>query len=148
MQSGVFSRSLYLGILFSVCSSLLGCGKGKEPWEKVYPVHGIVNLDGKPVGGASITLVPQDKAVPDSVRPTATSSWDGTFELGTYGTGDGAPAGIYKAVVVRFPVIGPPSSPAPGPNDLPAKYARPDTTDLSVQIKEGETDLPPLELKS
>ncbi len=148
MQGGLFSRWLCWGILLATCSSLSGCGKAKEPWEKVYPVRGVVNLDGKPAGGAMITLLPQDQKVPSSVRPTAIASWDGTFDLGTYGSGDGAPAGAYKVVVVRFPVIGPPQSPAPGPNDLPVKYAKPDTTDLSIQVNEAETELPPLELKS
>jgi hypothetical protein len=148
MQAGVFSRWLCLGTLLAVCGSVAGCGKGKDPWEKVYKVRGVVNLDGKPAGGALITFLPQDQKVPSSVRPSAIANWDGTFDIGTYGTGDGAPAGTYKVVVVRFPVIGSPSSPAPGPNDLPPKYSKPDTTDLTVQVKDAETELPPLELKS
>lgn len=136
-----------LGVLLGVCASLPGCAKGKEPWEKVYRAKGVVKLDGKPAGGAMITLIPQDKKVPNSVRPTAIASWDGTFEIGTYGTGDGAPAGTFKVVVVRFPVVGSPQSPAPGPNDLPPKYATPDSTDLTVKVNEEETELS-LELKS
>ena len=33
------------------------------------------------------------------------------------------------------------------PNDLPKKYASKETTDLIVEVKEGETKLPAFELK-
>ncbi len=147
MQNRLFSSGLSLGIALVGLGILPGCSKARQPWEKVYPVSGVVQLDGKPIGGALLTLVPQDRQVPDSVRPTATSNWDGTFEVGTYSTGDGAPAGAYKVIVLRFPVVGTPQSPAPGANDLPLKYARPESTDLSVQVKEAATELS-LELKS
>ena len=136
-----------VAILLSVCGFQAGCGKGQPAWEKVYPVTGVINLDGKPIGGALLTLIPQDGKIPETVRPTATSNWDGTFQFGTYTPGDGAPAGSYKVIVVRFPVIGTPQNPAPGPNDLPPQYAKPDTTDLTVQVNEAETELPPLQLK-
>ena len=147
MQTCFFSRRLYLGLALIGFGVLSGCSKAKQPWEKVYPVTGVVQLDGKPIGGALLSFIPQDREVPDTVRPTATSNWDGTFEVGTYSTGDGAPAGAYKVVVLRFPAVGSPQNPSPGPNDLPPKYARPDTTDLSVQVKDAATELS-LDLKS
>ena len=148
MQIHSNSRWLSLGLVLCVCGLVNGCVKAKPPWEKVYPAIGVAQLDGQPLGGATLTLIPEDRSVPDTVRPTATTNWDGTFELGTYATGDGAPAGKYKVIVVRFPVIGTPQNPAPGPNDLPSKYALPATTDLTVQINEAETELPPLKLKT
>jgi hypothetical protein len=137
-----FCAGLALAVLASGCAK-----EPPKPWEKVYPAKGTVKYKGKPLGGAMITLIPQDAAFPDSVRPSATTKDDGTFELGTYSRSDGAPAGAYKAVVLHFPVVGPKENPSPGPNDLPAKYARPESTDLTVQVSESETDIQPLELK-
>jgi len=125
---------------------MVGCGKAKEPWEIVYPVEGVLNLGGKPLAGASITLIPQDPDVPTTVRPTGRSRDDGTFSLGTYSTEDGAPVGDYKVLVLRFPVIVTASNAVSGPNDLPKKYASVQTTDLTLTVNSDEVELQPLEL--
>lgn len=143
MSYGVCRMAMLLGIV----GLFAGCGKGKEPWEFVVPAKGVIHFKGKPVAGAMITLVPLDDKVPSSVRPTATSKEDGTFQLGTYSAADGAPVGEYKVLALHFPVVGSKESPSAGPNDLPAKYARAETTDLKVTIAEDHPDLPPLELK-
>lgn len=130
-----------------VAALTAGCGQAKQPWEKVYPAKGVVRYRGNPLAGAQITLIPLDESYPSSVRPSATSKEDGAFDIGTYSTADGAPAGDYKVLVLHFPVVGPKESPSPGRNSLPAKYARPETTDLTVTVEEGPTELPPLELK-
>jgi hypothetical protein len=127
-------------LLLSMAGLLAGCCKAKQPWEQVYPAKGVVNYKGEPIGGATITLIPQEADYPESVRPSATSHEDGTFELG-------APAGEYKAIVQRYTVVGPKESPSPGPNDLPPKYAKAETTDLTVNIDPGNTEIPPLELQ-
>jgi hypothetical protein len=139
---------IVFSIGFALALLAAGCGKAPpKPWEKVVPAKGVVKYKGKPLGGAMITLIPKDSTFPDSVRPSATSKEDGSFELGTYSQSDGAPAGAYKALVLHFPVVGPKDNPSPGPNDLPAKYARPDSTDLTVEVSESAAALQPLELK-
>lgn len=131
-----------------LCGALLtGCGAAKEPWEEVYPAKGIVKFEGKPISGALISLIPQDSEFPNSVRPTATAKEDGTFEIGTYSKADGAPEGKYKVVVLHFPVVGSKASPAAGPNDLPRKYSKAETTDLIVEVVAPTTEFAPLELK-
>ena len=137
----------WLWVVMSVATLFVGCSKAQEPWEKVYPATGIVKYQGKPLAGAMITLIPEDTSFPKSVRPTAVTDADGEFEIGTYSTGDGAPAGSYKVIVVHFPVEGSEENPHAGPNDLPAKYAKAETTDLKVTIEEEETALRPLELE-
>jgi hypothetical protein len=106
-----------------------------------------VTYKGKPLAGAMITLVPTDASFPNSVRPSATSKDDGSFVLGTYSTGDGAPAATYKATVLHFPVVGTKEYPSPGRNDLPAKYGRAETTDLTVVVAPDQPELSPLVLK-
>jgi len=127
--------------------SLSGCGKAKNPWETAYPAKGVVTYKGKPLAGAEISLFPQGDAVPENVRPRAKSAEDGSFTLWTYERGDGAPAGTYKATVVHHQVVVTNGSVGSKPNDLPRKYARPDTTDLVVEISQGTTEIPKFELK-
>lgn len=133
-------------LLVSAAGLVAGCSKAKQPWEIVYPAKGVVSLNGEPLAGARITLIPEDEKVPDSVRPSATSNEDGTFSLGTYSLSDGAPAGNFKVLVLHFPVVGPKDNPTAGKNDLPPKYSKPDSTDLTVAVDPSPTDLA-LELK-
>lgn len=126
--------------------TIVGCGRAKKPWEFVHPVQGVINYQGKPLAEANITLIPVDESIPETVRPTGRTDEDGVFTIGTYSQADGAPAGEYKVLVLRFPVIVTPTSASSGPNNLPKKYSRPETTDLVVTIEEGENSLAPLEL--
>ncbi len=145
MKASMFNGKLAITTLLLSGALLTGCGKAKEPWEVVYPAKGIVKYDGKPLDRAVITLIPQDPDIPDTVRPTASSKEDGTFEVGTYSKTDGAPEGKYKVIVLHYPIIGKKESPASGPNDLPRKYSKAETTDLIVEIA-GPTEFKPLEL--
>ena len=126
---------------------LAGCSKPQQPWEKVYPASGVVKYRGQPLSGAVVTLIPEDTAFPNSVRPTAVTDDEGTFEVGTYSTDDGAPAGKYKVLVLHYPVGGSAENPHAEPNDLPTIYAKAETTTLKISIAEEETEIPPLELE-
>ncbi|WP_010587575.1 hypothetical protein [Schlesneria paludicola] len=147
MKSLGFMRPYGLVALVLVGGSLPGCGKAKQPWEKVVPASGVIVYNGKPLAGAQILLIPEDEKFPSSVRPSATSGDDGTFQIGTYSHKDGAPEGGYKAVVLHYPVVGPKENPTVGANDLPAKYAKPTTTDLRVEITAKNSDVLELTLK-
>jgi len=138
-------RSAWVTLILS--TMLAGCGQAKQPWEKVYPASGVVKFQGQPVAGAVVTLIPEDREFPNTVRPTAITDEDGAFEIGTYSSADGAPAGSYKVLVLHYPVIGTAENPYAGPNDLPAQYAKAETTTLKVTIEEEETEIPPLELQ-
>ncbi len=140
-------RRLLAVKLLLVVSLLVGCGKGKQPWDTAYHAEGVIKIDGKPLAGAQVTLVPQDDSIPDTVRPRGFTDESGWFELSTYADGDGAPEGKYKVVAMRFPVIGSQDNPSQGPNDLPPKYARAETSDLEVEVTAPETELKTLELR-
>jgi hypothetical protein len=64
---------------------------------------------------------------------------DGTFTLSTYTANDGAPAGDYVVTVVwpkpLYDDLG-----KPGPNQLPANYAKVETTPLKAIVKAGAND--------
>jgi hypothetical protein len=59
------------------------------------PVNGRVVMGRKPVAGAIVEFEPRFDWNPDLPKPRAISEADGSFELGTVMTGDGAPAGEY-----------------------------------------------------
>jgi hypothetical protein len=144
----VFPQQRLLAIAgLAISVSLVGCGKAKQPWETAHPTTGVLKFEGRPLAGAHITLVPVDKSIPDTVRPRAFTESDGSFELSTYGENDGAPEGKYKVIAMRYPVVGSKENPSNGPNDLPPKYANPDTTDLVAEVSAPETSLKALEIR-
>jgi hypothetical protein len=132
------------GLLLSLAVS--GCGSA-NPWETVYPATGKVTFKGKPVVDAEIALFPEDGSAPETVRPRAKTAGDGAFAVWTYERGDGAPAGRYKATIVHHEVVVSNGAMGVKPNSLPRKYASPTTTDLFVEIAQGETDIPTIELR-
>ena len=87
-------------LMFAV--GLTGCGEAVKPWEIVVPASGKITFEGKPVEGAELTLTPVSAEVPATVRPSANSVADGSFTLGTYGTG--APGGNRSGL--RHPCFG------------------------------------------
>jgi hypothetical protein len=135
-------------VLASALSVLLvsGCGGGKS-WETVYAAKGTVTLKGKPVKDAEIAFFPTDPEFPESVRPWAKTNENGEFVVSTYGRDDGAPAGTYRATVVRHEIVVSKGAMGTKPNDLPKKYASKETTDWTVEIGTQETVIPALELQ-
>ena len=120
---------------------LSGC-QGDAP--KVVPVKGVINLDGQPLAGGFIATVPASGR-----GAKATVQADGTFELGTYASNDGAVPGTHKvAVVAREPSAD--SSPeAPlGKLLVPVKYTDPVTSQLTIEVKASGDNHPVLELSS
>lgn len=131
--------------LFALCS-VVGCSQAK-PWEKVYPATGKITYEGEPVVGAQVVLFPEDPSFPNKIRPGATTDATGEFKLGTYGQNDGAPAGSYRVSVIWHKVVDNGEGAVRGPNVLPAKYSRPDTSELAVKIDPAATQLAALDLK-
>jgi hypothetical protein len=130
-----------------LCLLMSGCGEAAKPWEKVTAVSGTLTFEGKPIGGAEVTLIPTASDFPETVRPSGTTSADGSFTLGTYGTADGAPAGEYNASVVWFKVVDSGGSMVRGANVLPARYANPETSGIKVVVNASESTLAAIDLK-
>jgi hypothetical protein len=81
-----------LGLLLSALLPLAaGCGQAKT-----VKVAGVVTLDGKPLGGATVTFTPVGDGRPASGR----TDTDGSFRLTTFRSDDGALPGEYKVLVV------------------------------------------------
>jgi tetratricopeptide (TPR) repeat protein len=109
---------------------------------RVYRAGGKADFEGKPMAKATIILHPVEARSVPFPLPCATVQEDGTFILGTYRKGDGAPEGEYK-VTVQW-VVATPRNRFPT-NVLPPKYSDAQSSDLTVRIKSGSNALPPFQ---
>jgi hypothetical protein len=149
--------------LFGLCA-VIGCGT-QEGRLSTRPVTGKAALDGKPLAGAEIWLVPKSPEVANAkmtVRPYAKTGADGTFKLTSYVADDGAPIGDYTVIVQKTggtadaddPDADPENPPSKGKpktfaatvaalknSRLPAKYSNPTTSDLTFTVKDGPNQL-------
>lgn len=124
---------------------LSGCSE-QPTWQVPHPATGTLTFRGKPVANADIVLFPEDPTWPETVRPRARTNDDGSFEIWTWEQGDGAPAGSYKVTAVHYEVAISKDAVVAKPNDLPPKYERHQTTDLSITIVPGQNQLPAFSL--
>ncbi len=122
---------------------------GKTKRLNVVPAEGVVNFQGKATPGAVVFLHPVGVKDLNYPTPRGTVMADGTFVLGSYTESDGAPVGEYQATVQWFPKVeNPEKNDGVMPrNQLPVKYARAETSGLSVRIQEGDNKIPAFQLK-
>jgi hypothetical protein len=129
--------------------ALAGCS-GPPPREIVFPVKGEVFYEGKPAAGAVVFFHPMNAGASDNQnpatepRPTGRVQEDGSFELTTYDTNDGAPAGSYRISVVWTKAKGGADE---VDNLLPLEFMDPDKAGLPVIDVRAELNvLPPFHL--
>src|SRR5262249_43079649 len=95
-QHSLGRATLYLGLAGAL--AVTGCGDGKVG---PAPVHGSVNIDGKPAGGVVLFFCPTDGSPEvQKLRPMGVTEADGKFELTTVDKGDGAPPAHYKVIMM------------------------------------------------
>ncbi|MGE0756888.1 MAG: hypothetical protein AB7O38_07705 [Pirellulaceae bacterium] len=129
-----------------------GCGSSDQV--EVFPVRGTVYLDDKPMkGGGAVALVPTTNQA--GAAAGGEIKEDGTYELSTYGTGDGSMAGDFKVTVVQSVVIEPEATPdgskpttgpvvtVPEAERIPPLYANPLETPVTIKVesKPNEIDI-------
>lgn len=139
-------------LTLSLIASALLCGCGKATPQKTYRVGGDLLVKGQPAAGARLTLQPA--AAPDLKLwpmgfPTAIVQPDGKFWFTCYSANDGAPEGEYKLLVtwVEGDEIPSDDQTAPAkPNRVDAKYAKPETTPLSVTVEKKTNQIPRIEI--
>lgn len=125
--------------------AFVGCGEDRIP---LYPATGSIRFGETVPDGAQIVLHPQGHELPPEGIPTARVLGDGTFVVGTYDAGDGAPAGEYKATVQWFRIVSNQGGSGRGPNVLPPEYGDAGRTPISITISEGENTIPPITIES
>ncbi len=118
-----------------------GCGPMQLPLGEV---TGSVTLDGQPLSQAKVTFQPQQGAAASGITDAA-----GRYTLGTRKPQDGAVIGRHRVTIT--PVIEGidltadlrkvrPSTDQPVAS-IPTRYARPNTSGLTAEVKPGENQL-------
>jgi hypothetical protein len=124
----------------------MACGRAQSGAE-VYPVHGEVFFNGEPAAGAWVHFHPVDK---DECSPAfALVQEDGSFELSTHGTNDGAEAGDYVVTLswrdeVKFDDENETNY---GPDRFGERYSKPNKSELKATVGGGENDVLRFDLK-
>ena len=126
-----------------------GCGSSNNADRlPVFPTSGSVSIDGQAPAGAFVVLHPKSdyRRAPDGelVRPHGTVREDGTFELTSYKTDDGAPVGEYVVTFELRKCHYSGGDAGPGPNLIPSKYVKPNTSPVIVTIEAANNGLPPI----
>ena len=131
-----------LGLLFSVALFPIACGSDKA---RVYPVRGEVFVNGKPAPGALVHLHPRDK---QNGRPAfATVQQDGSFQLTTYATNDGAVPGEYAVTVNWYDERKDEGETIYSADKLRGRFTNVEKSGLSATVNVGGNDLPRFDLK-
>jgi BON domain/Prokaryotic lipoprotein-attachment site len=126
---------------------LAGCGRSGPPRAATNPTTGSITYQGQSIGGAFLALHPKAGSAADVPTATALVQPDGKFAVTTYDTGDGVPEGDYVVTVQWRKATKSGGDFVPGPNLLPAKYSRPESSDVIVHVATGTNELPPIVLK-
>jgi hypothetical protein len=136
--------------LFLLCLLVfLGCGSAGGNLPRTVPATGVVTLDGKPVEGAQVVIVPPSE-VASGTGASAVTDASGRFSLRAYAEKDGAIPGEYKAQVsktVQVKLDGAKGSmdggdPVRFEYGVPAKYTNFKSSGLSVTIPDaGKRDI-------
>ncbi|HEY2840409.1 MAG TPA: hypothetical protein VGJ26_14730, partial [Pirellulales bacterium] len=133
-------------LAIALAFACVGCGKSGPPRKTVYPVSGQVLVDGKPAEQAVVYLHPVKK-VENLGRPFGTVKADGSFQIGTYLSNDGAPAGEYAVTVVWQKNMIVEGEERSGPDQLGDRYSNPSQPIAKITVIEGENILKPIQLK-
>ena len=102
-------------------------------------------MDDKPATGARVQLNPTDDARLAGLYPHAIVQGDGSFQLTTYKTHDGAPGGTY-ALTVTWPLPPRPKR-EEGPDRFQGRYSDRHRPVAHVQVSAGENNLGTIRLK-
>lgn len=130
------TRNLCLMFAMTVAVlGLTGCSSAPAPPSELALVEGKLLLDGEPLTGASITLMPQDA---NGQASAGTSDAAGTFRLRTLDGHAGAKPGKYKVLITGRPSGGYAPPPLPDevamPAKVPAHYGLPANTPLTLNV--------------
>jgi hypothetical protein len=118
-------RFLVVFVSSGLATVLSGCGG-----PKLVPVSGTVTIDGQPLTGGYIFVMPKDARAAGGKIDS-----QGRFTLTTTDEGDGCKPGTHAVTVTAKEHL----SPTRVKHLIPPKYAQPDTSETTVTI-DGPTD--------
>jgi hypothetical protein len=123
MRPGVWPL-VQVAVVLSLC---WGCGSAEGPYvAPTVPVKGTVSYKGKKLTQGEIVFEPDSagREAHGSIQP------DGTFELTTYKTGDGAVPGTHRVAVTG----------TSNKDAVPIKFKNVSSSKTQVEVAEGKTD--------
>jgi hypothetical protein len=131
----------YFGLM--VLLTIVGCSeKLPDGMPKLIKVSLTFKQEGKPLSGATVSLVSEDPAIKWTVGGSTNNN--GVVILKTHGIYTGVPEGEYKICVKKFVMEGElqtmanPGAPPPRDYNLvESQYGYPDDTPLAIEIKSG-----------
>ena len=139
--------------LLTLSLGLVGCGSDRGQLEP-QPVVGQVVINGEPAAGCIVGFIPVDPQHKAKFRSGGITDENGSFQLTTFETDDGAPVGDY-GVTLRWEATDwpgrekemqlDPVQPV-GPDRLQGKFSSPEKSQLTVTVVEGENKLEPFRL--
>jgi len=142
-----FEFSAFRVVVYVVALGLLapfGCSSKGSNLPKTVPASGVVTLDGKPVDGAQVVLIP---AAEGTTGATGVTDSSGRFSLRAYPEKDGAIPGEYKVQVSKTIEVKLKGSVDGGDAvrfdyAVPGKYTTADKSGLKVSIPDtGNRDI-------
>jgi hypothetical protein len=139
------SKRVVRPLLFgAMLLGLVSCGHDGR--NEVYPVKGKVLFQGNSAEGATVTFHPAEGDSPKASLPGAQVRKDGEFQLSTFRSYDGAPAGRYVVTIVYPSSDRRENDENIGPDLLRGRYANPKTSPLRIEILKQDNKLEPFEL--
>lgn len=139
-------RLFFLAALLLSVLTAAGCSETPTGRVPVHKTSGVITVDGRAPEGALIVLHPKSPAG-DAPSASGRVKNDGTFELTTYETGDGAPEGEFVVTLDWRKLEKVNGEFVLGPNLAPKAYTRPATSNAVVRVASGMSVLPKLEIK-
>jgi hypothetical protein len=146
-------RGVFVVLLASLMLVLSACSRGDE--ELIVPVSGVVEFDGKPLEGATVTFFCREK----DRYAVGQSDTEGRFQLTTKSPGDGAVPGEHQVMISKMVLEEhmhiPPGQPKPDRPDpkgrfrwvIPQKYGDFTRSGLTATVPDSGTNSLTLTLK-
>lgn len=146
------SQTIYRCASLVMLGCFIGCGGELTTIARpVQKVTGTITVKGKAEPDVIVTMHPVggDAAIPGFVVSRGRTDASGAFQITTYDTNDGAPIGKYK---LAFSWKGPTAGKTEDEQDLlkeklAGKYLQPGTSEVEAEVKEGDNQLPTIDLR-
>jgi hypothetical protein len=121
------------------CAGLSCSSKDRYGRQKV---HGQIWYNEQPLKGAMVVFHPVGQYPSDLPKPLAWTDAEGRFNLTTERPGDGVPLGQYTVTVECRERTYSGAEKVKGRNLLPTRYSKAQTSGLTIDVHEGDNDLP------
>lgn len=129
-------------IAILVLTAAIGCSGQSHP--KLHDVRGAATFQRKPAAKAVVVLRPVSQDAAGKLLPHGEVQADGTFRIGTFADGDGAPAGEYRVTITWPESRAEPDGVEIASGDrLKGRFNDPAKSKWTIQVREGSNVLEP-----